>query len=162
MDTYNSRRVEDIPNSLILSRDIFLTECNKYETMFPNWSHSKYYHMLIASPDTTITCASSEKDMSPIEYIYNVIGVPIEQLSELSVFLLRNLNKIDMICTFVILCTNELNGIMILFENSTKVCRNCGETANLICSGCKLARFCSKMCQASYWTLHELQCITCM
>jgi hypothetical protein len=42
--------------------------------------------------------------------------------------------------------------------NKNKVCRVCGQTGELKCSGCNKARYCSRACQKIDWKKHKKTC----
>lgn len=165
MEIYNSRSVSDIPNELLLARDIFLNESTRFEQTSLK-KVTDYYHIFLykhANSSESSTFLAGERNIPAIDYIYNTIGVTRHSLSELSIFLLDNINLVDINTTFVVLCTDDLNGIMAIFEDSTTVCRNCGikctEYSRYICTKCNLARFCSLNCQQEYWKIHKVNCI---
>ena len=158
MDTYNSRGVYDIPPSLLIARETFLTYCNKCEKDDPTWSHSNYYHMCTMCNDDKYSCTTSEKNISPITYIYKTLGLNKYQLTDRTIFLLDNIHNFEYFYTFVILRSKDIAGIMILFGNSTNVCRNCGIYANFLCYECKISNFCSKRCHTLYQNIHQYTC----
>ena len=42
--------------------------------------------------------------------------------------------------------------------NESHPCAHCGKVANLVCAGCKEARYCSNQCQKESWGSHKTPC----